>query len=236
MNVSDFFIGKNYYKKLYKLLYFIHNIFIKFNIQYWAIAGTLIGAIRHKGIIPWDDDGDLAVWKSDIKKISSKKVLNEFKKYGITVKHIHEWDGSHLIKIFYKSTDKSSFTLPFVDIFPMRLGSDKVEYSYKWARELFPKEYFKLEELYPLKLVHFGSQKILVPNSKSSISRMYGKSWIKKGLVYQSHYLGLELEKPIIVKGKFKAAQNFYSNKKYPLLIPPLSYTSCIPCSVKPKS
>ena len=45
----------------------------KNNLQYYVAAGTWLGAIRHKGIIPWDDDIDVNMPRADFEKLMSLK-------------------------------------------------------------------------------------------------------------------------------------------------------------------
>jgi hypothetical protein len=83
----------------------IDEIFNKHSIYYTAAYGTLLGAVRHRDMIPWDDDADINVMRKDYEKIMSLK--GEFKKKGLILDS--DWK---LMKIYF---DDSKY--PFIDLF-----------------------------------------------------------------------------------------------------------------------
>ena len=64
---------------LLDMLKYIDEICRKNNIKYFLYGGTLIGAIRHKGFIPWDDDVDICVPYNEYRKLIT--ILKQNNKY-----------------------------------------------------------------------------------------------------------------------------------------------------------
>lgn len=106
----------------------------KGNIKYNIIAGTLLGAIRHKGFIPWDDDADIAMMRKEYTKFvnACKTELNHEKFYFQDHKETrgYRWGYGKLRRkdTLFLRANQEHMPYPqgiFLDIFPLDFVPDK---------------------------------------------------------------------------------------------------------------
>ena len=125
----DFYISeerKIIWAVLLDLLIEFQRICENFNLTYYGICGTLLGAIRHNGFIPWDDDLDVAMPRSDYEKL--KTLRNEFKyPYNLVWPSVESENGYSFLKLRNSETTAMPNTFShlkidqgiFIDIFPL---------------------------------------------------------------------------------------------------------------------
>lgn len=113
--------------KQLEMLKVIDGICRSHGIDYWLDGGTCLGAVRHKGFIPWDDDIDIAMRQEDLrrfeavaeKELPSELTLETPGKYGSPEPIVKVRD---LNSFYVESGDDFAAGYPkgvFVDIFPM---------------------------------------------------------------------------------------------------------------------
>lgn len=90
--------------KILEIVLEIDRICMKHDIKYYLAYGTTIGAIRHKGFIPWDDDADIHMFKDDYDKFKKVCEVELGEKYFFQDEYTDKGYKSYLPKIRMNNT------------------------------------------------------------------------------------------------------------------------------------
>lgn len=122
-------------------------------LQYFACSGTAIGAIRHKGFIPWDDDIDIFMPRKDYNQLIANR--QELRAYGYAIKSLGDDDYIYAFAKLYdiNTTLVETELFPrcilgvYIDIFPL----DEVAGSFdeiKSKKDIYTTMYRKFQDTF----------------------------------------------------------------------------------------
>lgn len=175
----------------------IHTFCVEHGINYSLSSGSLIGAVRHKGYIPWDDDIDIYMLKPDYNRFEAEFSDKYFK-------IISPWNCKDCIFPFAKVYDSRTLLIEDVDNYEKGLGVnidifqvDSVPDDIRKRKRLFRWNSI-LDSLMILKITRLSS----------------GRAWSKNVLLFIGKIFLLCIPVSFIVKRKIYLVRNFNPNAK----------------------
>ena len=161
------------------------------SVPYWATGGTLLGAVRHRGIIPHDDDVDIELLESDL-----PRAVSALGSIGDSFRYAGTW-GEENVPVGRFYFWGSGCTTRSVDVF-LREESLLALADFPSATEIFP-----------LQRLPFHNITVPAPKDPADcLARCYGASWASEAVVW-SHSCRRLLRVPLGVYNEAVAASGY---------------------------
>ena len=136
--------------RMLEMLKYIDKICRENNIKYWLSSGTCLGAVRHGGFIPWDDDVDIEMLEDDYKKLKIALMKDNNKQYIVQCaatdsEYLQRFDKLRDLKSEVKQeADTDNWNVYrgcYIDIFALEPSISRRIHKflgYVWNYTLFP--------------------------------------------------------------------------------------------------
>lgn len=175
----------------------IHSFCVSHDIKYSLAFGSLLGAIRHKGYIPWDDDVDIMMRRNEYERFITTYGNDRYKiadlsvnpDYGLPFAKVEDTRT-----IMDENVEGRSPYGVYIDVFPVDSIPDDVS-----ERKRYYRKKSLLNALYNLKVIKVNKERSILKNSVLMISHVLLFFLSKQHLArmmsaYASRYQGQKTE------------------------------------------
>ncbi len=154
---------------LYEILRDVVSVLEEKKLTYFMTYGTFLGAIRHKGIIPWDTDVDLGVFRQDLDSI--EKVIRD----KLSSKYYINRDKESILRVYF--SQRNSLHIDF------EVWDDKGEYI-EFNEDVYIEGGVRKMDrgiIFPLKKYPFYDLEVYGPNKTQFLNDVYGDDYMSVG-------------------------------------------------------
>lgn len=180
---------------LYAQLQTVDRVMRRMKIRYWLTGGSLLGAVRHRAQIPWDDDVDICVPIEHRPAMLSKEFADALAEAGLMYDGdmkisrrpgVPRVDGTMPVHAKNRSdpskTVESHYTYPWVDVFYVEQDAQgRWSFVKEWHREKWPNETHQVpnDAIFPTKPCQLGPVIAQCPSdSHRELVAAYGKDYM----------------------------------------------------------
>lgn len=152
-------------KYLLEVLDYIDSVCKENNIKYFILFGTLLGAVRHKGFIPWDDDIDIVMFRLDYDRFIDLIEKKQHPSFGIITHKNNQKYYLPFAKVYSKKTilfehvPRPVKMGVYVDVFPLDYCGNSFDEAASFVGECY-----KNQRLLNIKNLKFSAKRNFAKN------------------------------------------------------------------------
>jgi hypothetical protein len=151
---------------LYNILCDVTEVLEAHDLGYFISFGTLLGAVRHGGLIPWDTDTDIMIAEKDKQKVT--EVLRE----NLSAPYVVSEDKDDTIVGNVLRVNLSEVNTLHVDLFTYLEEEDEIVFGYQRR--------FARKEIFPLQKIAFYDRRFFAPHDiEKQLTTFYGNDYMK---------------------------------------------------------